>query len=150
MQSSEDVATMLSHVTTVLDHMTNKKVQHLFLMKGSQRSEGHSRKKPLYQNCCRYLQRLSEKLLYNLRLSNKTSKQCLDMAAKREQASASVDQLQPQYAQLVAITKQLQAQVRSQGKWEERTIVMLPQIAAEISQRYKNRTVNIMGEINQI
>ena len=36
--SSEDMAAMLGHVTTVLDHMTNKKVQHLFLMKGSQRS----------------------------------------------------------------------------------------------------------------
>ena len=36
--SSKDVAAMLSHVTTVLDHMTNKRVQHLFLMKGSQRS----------------------------------------------------------------------------------------------------------------
>lgn len=36
--SSEDMAAMLGHVTTVLDHMTSKKVQHLFLMKGSQRS----------------------------------------------------------------------------------------------------------------
>ena len=35
---SKDMATMLGHVNTVLDHMTNKKVQHLFLMKGSQRS----------------------------------------------------------------------------------------------------------------
>ena len=36
--SSADMATMLGHVTTVLNHMTNKKVQHLFHMKGSQRS----------------------------------------------------------------------------------------------------------------
>lgn len=35
--SSEDMAVMLSHVTTVLNHMTSKRVQHLFLMKGSQR-----------------------------------------------------------------------------------------------------------------
>lgn len=114
MQSnSEDMAAMLGHVTTVMDHMTNKRVQHLFLMKGSQRSVAPSKSHAIQNpNYCRYLQRLSEKLLYNLRLSNKAGQQCLDVAAKREQASASVDQLQPQYAHLVAITKQLQTQVR--------------------------------------
>ena len=36
--SSDDMAAMLDHVTAILGHMTNKRVQHLFHMKGSQRS----------------------------------------------------------------------------------------------------------------
>ncbi len=40
---STSEAEMLDHVTKILNHMTNKRTQHLFLMKGSQRSvlKGH-------------------------------------------------------------------------------------------------------------
>ena len=34
----EELSDMLSHVAGVVDHITSKRVQHLFQMKGSQRS----------------------------------------------------------------------------------------------------------------
>ena len=36
-QSKESVAEMLGHVTKVLDHLTSQRIEHLFLIKGSQR-----------------------------------------------------------------------------------------------------------------
>ncbi len=36
-QSKEGVAEMLGHVTKVLDHLTSQRIEHLFLIKGSQR-----------------------------------------------------------------------------------------------------------------
>ncbi len=61
---------------------------------------------------CRYLQRLAEELLHNLRLSNRAASQCLETVLKREQATTSLASLQPQYSALVARTRTLQAQVR--------------------------------------
>ena len=37
MQSEESISEMLSHVTKILDHLTNQRTHHLFLIKGSQR-----------------------------------------------------------------------------------------------------------------
>lgn len=113
----EELGDMLSNVAGILDHITSKRVQHLFHMKGSQR----------------YLQRLSEELQHYLRLSNRASSQALEMAAKREHANTTLSSLQPQLTSIIRHTKTLQKQ-----------------ISGEISTRYKNRVVNIMGEINQI
>jgi len=59
----------------------------------------------------RYLQRLTEKLTQDLKLSQKASRQLLETECKREQTSASLKLLQPRYSNLVTRTKALQAQV---------------------------------------
>ena len=61
----------------------------------------------------RYLQRLSEELLHNLRLSNKAGSQALEAGVRRELANTNITQLQPQHAELVRRTRELQAQVRT-------------------------------------
>lgn len=124
--SSEEVGRMLGHVMSVLDHMTSKRVQHLFHMKGSQRSVVGvslltcSPMVPPTRTCSphahvhmsyRYLQRLSEELLHNLRLSNKAGSQALEAGVRRELANTNITQLQPQHAELVRRTRQLQTQV---------------------------------------
>ena len=54
---------------------------------------------------------MSEKLLQNLRLSNRASSQALEREGRREQASAMATNLQPQYQHLINRTKALQKQV---------------------------------------
>ncbi|XP_064397823.1 CDK5 regulatory subunit-associated protein 3-like [Halichondria panicea] len=116
-QSKEGVAEMLGHVTKVLDHLTSQRIEHLFLIKGSQR----------------YLERLCESLIHNLRLSNKAVGVARELVVRREGAETQALILEPKLKVVCERTKQLQAQ-----------------IASDISRRYKNRVVNIMGEINQL
>lgn len=94
--------------------------------------------------------------MQELRLSNRAASQALEAAAKREQATASLNNLQPQHTHLVTRTKKLQSQVYKQSarviqqSGHSLELLLFMQMAGEISRRYKNRTVNIMGEINQI
>lgn len=66
----------------------------------------------------RYLQRLSEDLCHNLRLSNRATSQSMEAVVKREQANVTIATLQPQYTALVARTKKLQSQVWGHGLME--------------------------------
>lgn len=66
---------------------------------------------PLLPRPRRYLQRLAGKVTQDLKLSNKATSQALEAVAKREQASASLGHLQPQYTLLVVRAKELQTQV---------------------------------------
>ncbi|KAL5508879.1 hypothetical protein EMCRGX_G004141 [Ephydatia muelleri] len=116
-QSGAKLQEMLDNVTKVMNMLTNARVQHLFLIKGSPR----------------YLDRLSQSLLQHQELANRAASQADVYHGKGEEAGIMVEQLEPQLAVLVQRTKHLQ------GK-----------IAADISRRYNNRVVNIMGEINQL
>lgn len=116
-QSVTKLQEMLDHVTKVMNMLTNARVQHLFLIKGSPR----------------YLDRLSHSLLQFQELANRAISQADVYRSKGEEARVTMGQLEPQLTTLVQRTKQLQGKV-----------------AADISRRYNNRVVNIMGEINQL
>ena len=68
-----------------------------------------------------------------MRQANKAVTMATTYAAKRDEAIRLQSTSAPKQAQLVKETKELQAQV-----------------AVEISKRYNNRVVNIIGEINLI
>ncbi len=61
----------------------------------------------------RYLERLTAKLLQDLRLSNKAASQSVEVVLKREQALTSLTTLQPKMEDMVEHTKKLQRQVGS-------------------------------------
>ncbi|KAK3700499.1 hypothetical protein QZH41_015723 [Actinostola sp. cb2023] len=91
------------------------------------------------QNLCllksspRYVDRLAESLQQKLRISEKLKTSCTNMVEKRKAAAEQQRDLEPKLDVIRCKTKELQAQ-----------------IVQEISKKYKNRPVNIMGEINSI
>ncbi|XP_031556788.1 CDK5 regulatory subunit-associated protein 3-like [Actinia tenebrosa] len=91
------------------------------------------------QNLCllksspRYVDRLAESLQQKLRLSEKLKTSCKRMVEKRNEAAEQQRELEPKLEVIRCKTKELKTQ-----------------IAGEISKKYKNRPVNIMGEINNI
>lgn len=81
----------------------------------------------------RYLDRLTDSLQQKLKVSEKMVVSSKLMAEKRDAASKEQMDLEPKLEVIKSKTKELQRQ-----------------IAEEISKKYKNRPVNIMGEINTI
>lgn len=79
----------------------------------------------------RYLDRLADSLQQKLKVSEKLVASSKVMAEKRLAASKEQIDLEPKLEVIRSKTKELQGQ-----------------IAGEISKKYKNRPVNIMGEIN--
>ena len=60
----------------------------------------------------RYLERLSDSLLHNLRLSNKATSLARELVTRREGAAAQAEKLEPKLVTISTRTKQLQAHVR--------------------------------------
>ncbi|XP_020616313.1 CDK5 regulatory subunit-associated protein 3-like isoform X2 [Orbicella faveolata] len=81
----------------------------------------------------RYLDRLADSLQQKLKVSEKLVASIKTMADKRQAASTEQQDLEPKLEVIRMKTKELQVQ-----------------IAQEISKKYKNRPVNIMGEINTV
>jgi len=81
----------------------------------------------------RYLDRLADSLQQKLKVSEKLVTSIKTMADKRQAASMEQQDLEPKLEIIRMKTKELQVQ-----------------IAQEISKKYKNRPVNIMGEINTV
>ncbi|KAJ7381249.1 CDK5 regulatory subunit associated protein 3 [Desmophyllum pertusum] len=81
----------------------------------------------------RYLDRLADSLQQKLKVSEKLVTSIKMMADKRQAASTEQRDLEPKLEVIRTKTKELQGQ-----------------IAQDISKKYKNRPVNIMGEINTI
>jgi len=87
----------------------------------------------LLKSSPRYVERLTDSLQQKLKLSKNMQEQVTRLREKADAALAIQSQTEPKYAALAKKTKILQNQV-----------------ASEISRRYKERIVNIMGEINTI
>ncbi|XP_001634485.2 CDK5 regulatory subunit-associated protein 3 [Nematostella vectensis] len=91
------------------------------------------------QNLCllksspRYVGRLADSLQQKLRLSEKLLSSAQTMCEKRKEAAEQQRELEPKLDVIRQKTKDMQSQ-----------------IAGEISKKYKDRPVNIMGEINSI
>ncbi|XP_068756720.1 CDK5 regulatory subunit-associated protein 3-like isoform X6 [Montipora capricornis] len=81
----------------------------------------------------RYLDRLADSLQQKLNVSEKMVSSSKTMAEKRQFAAKEQMELEPKLEVIKSKTKELQRK-----------------IAEEISKKYKNRPVNIMGEINNI
>lgn len=81
----------------------------------------------------RYLDRLADSLQQKLKVSEKLATSIKVMADKRQAAIIDQRDLEPKLEIIRTKTKELQGQ-----------------ISQEISKKYKNRPVNIMGEINAI
>lgn len=81
----------------------------------------------------RYLDRLADSLQQKLNVSGKMVSSSKTMAEKRQFAAKEQMELEPKLEVIKSKTKELQRK-----------------IAEEISKKYKNRPVNIMGEINNI
>ncbi|GAB1606404.1 CDK5 regulatory subunit-associated protein 3-like [Argonauta hians] len=81
----------------------------------------------------KFVERLEEGLRQNLVLADKMVFQEKEMARKRQEALREEDALQPKLDVLRKETKELKNMIET-----------------EISKKYKNRVVNIMGEINVI
>lgn len=81
----------------------------------------------------RYVDRLTESLQHKLKLSEKMQASCKALAERRQEAATLQSELEPKLDVIVTKTKQLQKQ-----------------ISEEISKKYDNRIVNIMGEVNSI
>ncbi|XP_028399693.1 CDK5 regulatory subunit-associated protein 3-like [Dendronephthya gigantea] len=81
----------------------------------------------------RYVDRLTESLQHKLKLSEKMQASCKVLAERKREAAAHQSELEPKLDVIVTKTKQLQQQ-----------------ISEEISKKYDNRIVNIMGEVNSI
>lgn len=81
----------------------------------------------------RYVERLTESLQHKLKLSEKMQASCKAVVTRQQEAAALQSQLEPKLDVIVTKTKQLQKQ-----------------ISEEISKKYDNRIVNVMGEVNSI
>ncbi|XP_071100814.1 CDK5 regulatory subunit-associated protein 3-like [Haliotis cracherodii] len=87
----------------------------------------------LIRNSPRYVERLRDSLKQTLTLADKMVFYEKEMVVKRKEALEEQGQLEPKLDTLVSKTK-----------------VMQKQMEGEISKKYKDRPVNIMGEINTI
>ncbi|CAI9719934.1 Hypothetical predicted protein [Octopus vulgaris] len=81
----------------------------------------------------KYVERLEESLRQNLILADKMVFQEKEMARRRQEAQREEGELQPKLDALRSETKELKKQIEG-----------------EVSKKYKNRVVNIIGEINVI
>eukprot|EP00111_Clytia_hemisphaerica_P014827 TCONS_00043696-protein len=87
----------------------------------------------LIKSSPRYVDRISESMEQKLRVSEKLLSQITSLRERSQEAVKTQADTEPKLALIVKKTKELQSQVES-----------------EISSRYKDRKVNIMGEINTI
>ncbi|XP_046568066.1 CDK5 regulatory subunit-associated protein 3-like [Haliotis rubra] len=87
----------------------------------------------LIRNSPRYVERLKDSLKQTLTLADKMVFYEKEMVVKRKEALEEQGQLEPKLDVLISKTK-----------------VMQKQMEGEISKKYKDRSVNIMGEINTI
>ncbi|XP_066931488.1 CDK5 regulatory subunit-associated protein 3-like [Clytia hemisphaerica] len=87
----------------------------------------------LIKSSPRYVDRISESMEQKLRVSEKLLSQITSLRERSQEAVKTQGDTEPKLALIVKKTKELQSQVES-----------------EISSRYKDRKVNIMGEINTI
>ena len=116
-QSGAKLQEMLDNVTKVMNMLTNARVQHLFLIKGSPRLPTLAPPivimlaTPLLTPPLRYLDRLSQSLLQHQELANRAASQADVYHGKGEEAGVMVGQLEPQLAVLVQRTKHLQGKV---------------------------------------
>ncbi|EDV20936.1 uncharacterized protein TRIADDRAFT_50915 [Trichoplax adhaerens] len=115
--STEEISSMKSVVDSILEKLTSVKMQHLFLIKTSER----------------YVDRLAESLKQKENLAEKMLESLKNSQERREKIKEQLIEAEPKLNNLIAKTKELQTEV-----------------AAELSKRYQNRPVNIMGEINLI
>merc|ERR1711890_101913 len=107
----------------------------LQLVLGIMRELTSKKMKNLYliKSSPRYVDRIADSLLQKLQVSEKLIKQAASLNKKNKEAAEVQVETQPKLQVLVKKTKSLQKQIEN-----------------EISSRYKNRKVNIMGEINSI
>lgn len=87
----------------------------------------------LIKSSPRYVDRISDSMEQKLRVSQKLLAQIKTLETKSEEAVRTQADIEPKLALIVKRTKELKSQVEK-----------------EISSRYKDRNVNIMGEINTI
>lgn len=88
-----------------------------------------------------------------MRLAHRALSQAADYAARREEATALAVSVEPKLTSLVKCVKHLQKQVGLEATVHVCISLIhhaLFQVTADISKRYNNRVVNIIGEINQI
>ncbi|XP_071507330.1 CDK5 regulatory subunit-associated protein 3-like [Diadema antillarum] len=111
------VCGMLELVDTIHGRLTDTKMQHLFLLKGSPK----------------YVDRLTDSLKQKLLLEEKMLASREAVRQKRLDTLEDQRKLEPKIDALVRRTKELQRQIEE-----------------DISKRYKNRPVNLMGAINTI
>ncbi|KAJ7987573.1 hypothetical protein DPEC_G00327880 [Dallia pectoralis] len=111
-QTRQQIQEMMAQVRHLLDRLTNRRMQHLFMILASPR----------------YVERVSEVLRQKLKQADILVLKRATLAERRQEALEEQASLEPRIDLLIERTHQLQKL-----------------IAADISKRYNNRPVNLMG-----
>jgi len=138
MQSEADMITVnqFQLAPDIIQMHTKESTETMLqLVLGIMRELTSKKMKNLYliKSSPRYVDRIADSLLQKLQVSEKLIKQAASLNKKNKEAAEVQVETQPKLQVLVKKTKSLQKQIEN-----------------EISSRYKNRKVNIMGEINSI
>uniref|UniRef100_A0A8C4XHN5 Uncharacterized protein n=2 Tax=Erpetoichthys calabaricus TaxID=27687 RepID=A0A8C4XHN5_ERPCA len=111
-QTRDKVLAMLVQVRSMIERLTTKKMQHLFMILASPR----------------YVDRVTDILQQKMKQADILVLKQQRMVEKRQEALAEQAKLEPQLDLLIKRTRELQKQIE-----------------ADISRRYNNRPVNLMG-----
>ncbi|XP_039595503.1 CDK5 regulatory subunit-associated protein 3 [Polypterus senegalus] len=111
-QTRDKVLAMLVQVRSMIERLTTKKMQHLFMILASPR----------------YVDRVTDILQQKMKQADILVLKQQRMVEKGQEALAEQAKLEPQLDQLIKRTRELQKQIE-----------------ADISRRYNNRPVNLMG-----
>ncbi|KAL7869222.1 hypothetical protein AOLI_G00132100 [Acnodon oligacanthus] len=111
-QTTQRVQAMLADVRRLLEGLTSRRMQHLFMIQASPR----------------YVERVSDMLRQKLKQAEILVLKRASLAEQRQEALEEQAKLEPRIDLLATRTKELQKQIE-----------------ADISKRYNNRHVNLMG-----